>query len=216
MLVTDSACAGQGGRSDVTRQVQILAFDGMEVLDYAGPYEVFTVAGEQTSPAAFTVHTVGVSPRPAGRGGFEVVPVCHYSQAPPGGILVIPGGRGTRPLMGDQALLAWIAGQAARAELVMTVCTGALLAAAAGLLDGLAATTHHGAFAELERAAPTATVVRGVRFMRSAPRLYTSAGVSAGVDLALHLVQELAGKQARAATEAEMEWMWDRDQTLLS
>ena len=208
MLVTGSACAVEG-RSDVTRQVQILAFDGMEVLDYAGPYEVFNVAGEQTSPAAFQVQTVGVCPRPAGRGGFEVVPVCQYPEAPPAGILVIPGGRGTRPLMGDQALLAWIAGRAAGAELVMTVCTGALLAAAAGLLDGLAATTHHGAFGELERAAPTATVVRGVRFVRSAPRLYTSAGVSAGVDLALHVVEELAGGEARAATEAEMEWMWD-------
>ena len=123
----------------MTRQVQILAFDGMEVLDYAGPYEVFNVAGEQTSPAAFQVQTVGVSPRPAGRGGFEVGPVCQYPEAPPGDILVIPGGRGTRPLMGDRALLAWIAGRAAGAELVMTVCTGALLAAAAGLLDGLAA-----------------------------------------------------------------------------
>jgi transcriptional regulator GlxA family with amidase domain len=215
MLVTGSACAGQG-RSDVTRQVQILAFDGMEVLDYAGPYEVFNVAGEQTSPAAFTVQAVGVSPRPVGRGGFAVVPVCQYSEAPPGDIVVIPGGRGTRPLMRDQALLAWIAGRAAGAELVMTVCTGALLAAAAGLLDGLAATTHHGAFGELERAAPTATVVRSVRFVRSAPRLYTSAGVSAGVDLALHIVEELAGGEARAATEAEMEWMWDRDQALLS
>jgi len=215
MLVPGSACAGEG-RSDVSRQVQILAFDGMEVLDYAGPYEVFNVAGEQTSPAAFTVQAVGVSPRPAGRGGFEVVPVCQYPEAPPADILVIPGGRGTRPLMGDQALLAWIAGRAAGAELVMTVCTGALLAAAAGLLDGLAATTHHGAFGELERAAPTATVVRGVRFVRSAPGLYTSAGVSAGVDLALHVVEELAGAEARAATEAEMEWMWDRDQALLS
>ena len=77
----------------------------------------------------------------------------------------------------------------------MTVCTGALLAAAAGLLDGLAATTHHGAFGELERAAPTATVVRSVRFVRSAPRLYTSAGVSAGVNLALHIVEEVAGEQ---------------------
>jgi putative intracellular protease/amidase len=132
MLVTGSAGAGEG-RGDVTRQVQILAFDGMEVLDYAGPYEVFTVAGEQTSPAAFTVQAVGVSPRPAGRGGFAVVPVCHYSQAPPAGILVIPGGAGTRPLMGDQALLAWIAGRAAGAELVMTVCTGALLAAASNV-----------------------------------------------------------------------------------
>src|SRR5215468_5055748 len=199
MLVTDSACAGEG-RSDVTRQVQILAFDGMEVLDYAGPYEVFNVAGELTSPAAFKVQAVGVSPRPVGRGGFEVVPVRQYSEAPPADILVIPGGAGTRPLMRDQALLAWIAGRAADAE----------------LLDGLAATTHHGAFGELERAAPTATVVQGVRFVRSAPRLYTSAGVSAGVDLALHVVEELAGAEARAATETEMEWMWDRDQALLS
>jgi transcriptional regulator GlxA family with amidase domain len=202
-------------RSDVTRQVQILAFDGMEVLDYAGPYEVFNVAGEQTSPAAFTVQSVGVSPRPAGRGGFEVVPVCQYPEAPPADILVIPGGLGTRALMRDQSLLAWIAGRAAESELVMTVCTGALVAAAAGLLDGLPVTTHHGAYRELEEAAPTANVVRGVRFVRSAPRLYTAAGVSAGVDLALHVVEELAGSEARAATEAEMEWMWNRDQALL-
>src|SRR5690348_18261013 len=90
MLVTGSACAAEG-RGEVTRLVQILAFDGMEVLDYAGPYEVFNVAGEQTSPAAFTVQAVGVCPRPVGRGGFEVVPVCQYPDAPPAGILVIPG-----------------------------------------------------------------------------------------------------------------------------
>ncbi|HVT69350.1 MAG TPA: DJ-1/PfpI family protein, partial [Trebonia sp.] len=101
----------------MTRQVQILAFDGMEVLDYAGPYEVFNVAGEQASPADFAVRAVGVSARPAGRGGFEVVPVCRYPEAPPADVLVIPGGRGTRPLMRDQALLAWIAGRAAEAEL---------------------------------------------------------------------------------------------------
>ncbi|HVT70830.1 MAG TPA: DJ-1/PfpI family protein, partial [Trebonia sp.] len=122
---------------------------------------------------------------------------------------------GTRPLMRDEALLAWVTRRAGEAELVMTVCTGALLAAAAGLLDGLRATTHHGAFGELEQAAPAATVVRGVRFVRSAPRLYTSAGVSAGTDLALHVVAELAGEAVRAATEAEMEWMWDRDRSLL-
>jgi transcriptional regulator GlxA family with amidase domain len=195
-----------GRRPSVTRSVQVLAFDDMEVLDYAGPYEVFNVAGEQSSPAAFAVQAVGVSPRPVGRGGFEVVPVCQYADAPPADILVLPGGKGSRPLMRDQALLAWIAGRAAEVELVLTVCTGALLAAAAGLLDGLPATTHHGAFGELARAAPTATVLRGERFVRSSETLYTSAGVSAGVDLALHVVEVLAGPQVRAATEAEMEW----------
>lgn len=190
----------------MTRTVQILAFDDMEVLDYAGPYEVFNVAGELSSPAAFTVQAVGVSPRPVGRGGFAIVPACQYADAPPADILVIPGGRGSRPLMLDQALLAWIAGRAAEAELVLTVCSGALLAAAAGLLDGLPATTHHGAFGELAQAAPAATLVRGERFVRSSENLYTSAGVSAGVDLALHVVGVLAGPQIRAATEDEMEW----------
>jgi transcriptional regulator GlxA family with amidase domain len=191
----------------MTRGVQILAFDDMEVLDHAGPYEVFNVAGE-LGGGAFAVASVGVSATPRGRGGFAVTPTHQLHDAPAADILVVPGGAGTRPLLRDPHLLEWLRDRAASAELVLTVCTGALLAGAAGLLDGLRATTHHDAYDELAAVAPAATVVRGPRFVRSSDRLRTSAGVSAGVDLALEIVGELAGPELRAAVEAEMEWGW--------
>ncbi|HEY0247848.1 MAG TPA: DJ-1/PfpI family protein [Gryllotalpicola sp.] len=193
----------------MSRSVQILAFDSMEVLDYAGPYEVFNVAGELSSPPEFRVSSVGVTPAPVGRGGFAVVPNFTLEDAPAADILIVPGGSGTRALLHDERVLDWLRGRAADAELLLTVCTGALLAGAAGLLDGLEATTHHGAFRELADIAPTTVVVEGRRFVRASDRIRTSAGVSAGTDLALSIVEELAGAPLRAAVEEEMEWMWD-------
>ncbi len=190
------------------RSVQILAFDNMEVLDYAGPYEVFNVAGELTSPAEFAVSSIGVTPRPAGRGGFAITPDHVLHDAPLGDILVIPGGAGTRTLLTDARVLDWLRDRSRHTELLLTVCTGALVAAAAGLLDGLEAITHHGALDELRKISPTTTVLRGQRFVRSSERIRTSAGVSAGVDLALDVVGELAGPDMRAAVVEEMEWMW--------
>ncbi|MCW2754622.1 MAG: two component transcriptional regulator, AraC family [Marmoricola sp.] len=191
-----------------TTTVQILAFDDMEVLDFAGPYEVFNVAGELSDPPAFEVHTVGATASPVGRGGFRVVPDFGMDDCPVADILVIPGGAGTRRIMSDQRILTWTRERAVDADLVLTVCTGALVAGAAGLLDGLDATTHHGAFGELEAIAPRTRVVRGVRFVRSSDRIYTSAGVSAGIDLALDVVAGIGGDALRGAVEAEMEWMW--------
>ena len=188
--------------------VQILAFDGMEVLDYAGPYEVFNVAGEVTDPSAFAVASVGVTPHPVGRGRFAIVPDFTLDDAPRADILVIPGGRGSRALQRDERVLAWLRERSADASLLLTVCTGALVAGSAGLLAGLEATTHHSAFDELQAASPTTTVVRGRRFVRSSDRIRTSAGVSAGTDLALAVVAELAGAEAHAAVVDEMEWMW--------
>ena len=188
--------------------VQILAFDDMEVLDYAGPYEVFNVAGELTTPHAFSVASVGVTPNPSGRGKFTIVPHFTLDNAPRADILVLPGGRGTRALQRDERLLEWLRVRTADVSLLLTVCTGALLAGSAGLLAGLPATTHHGAFDELTAASPSTAVVRGRRFVRSSDRIRTSAGVSAGTDLALAIVEELAGTPTRAAVETEMEWMW--------
>lgn len=192
----------------VTLSVQILAFDDMEVLDYAGPYEVFNVAGELTDPRAFRVSSIGVTSAPVGRGGFAVVPDHLLGNAPLGDILIVPGGAGTRRLVRDERVLSWLRERSERVRMLLTVCTGSLVAAAAGLLDGLDVTTHHGAFDELAALAPTATVLRGRRFVRSSDRVRTSGGISAGIDLSLAVVEELAGAGARAATEAEMEWMW--------
>ena len=191
------------------RTVAILAFDDMEVLDFAGPYEVFNVAGELGEGSPFSVFSVGLTGAPVvGRGGFTVLPTHPLADAPPPDVLVVPGGAGTRPLLHDERLLAWLRDRAAEVELLLSVCTGALLLAQAGLLERRRATTHHDAFDELAAISPTTHVVRGQRFVRSAETILTSAGVSAGVDLSLHAVQLLAGPETRDRTAAEMEWMW--------
>jgi transcriptional regulator GlxA family with amidase domain len=195
-----------------TRTVAILAFDDMEVLDYAGPYEVFNVAGELGDAGdgpPFTVLPVGLTDAPAvGRGGFTVVPACSLDDAPPTDLLVVPGGAGTRRLLADERVLSWVRERAGEVELLLSVCTGSLVLAAAGLLRSRPATTHHDAYGELAALSPTTQVVRGQRFVRSTDTILTSAGVSAGVDLALHAVQLLAGPATRERTVTEMEWMW--------
>lgn len=188
----------------MTRTVAILAFDDMEVLDYAGPYEVFNLAGEIAG--GFEVHAVGVTQRPRGRGGFTVVPTYGIEDIGAYDVLVVPGGAGTRPLARDERVLDVV--RDSPADLLLTVCTGALVVAAAGLLDGLEATTHHDAFAELAAISPTTTVVRDRRFVRSSDRIRTSGGISAGIDLALAVVEELTGSDVRERIEGEMEWGW--------
>jgi transcriptional regulator GlxA family with amidase domain len=191
------------------RTVAILVFDDVEVLDFAGPYEVFNVAGELGEGNPFSVFSVGLGDGPAvGRGGFAVVPTYDLEDAPPPDLLVVPGGAGTRRLLQDERLLAWLRERASEVELLLSVCTGALLLGAAGVLHRRPATTHHDAYDELAELSPTTQVVRGQRFVRSSETILTSAGVSAGIDLSLHAVQLLAGQETRDRTAAEMEWMW--------
>lgn len=192
-----------------TRTVAILAFDDMEVLDYAGPYEVFNVAGELGSDRPFEVFSVGLTGGTAtGRGGFAVRPSYALDDAPHADVLVVPGGAGTRPLLGDERLLAWLRERAGQVDLLVSVCTGALLLGAAGLLEGRPATTHHGAFDELAALSPTTTVLRGERYVRSTDTILTSGGISAGIDCSLHAVELLADQNTRDLTVAEMEWGW--------
>ncbi len=191
------------------RTVAILAFDDMEVLDFAGPYEVFNVAGELGDGHPFSVFSVGVGSGPVtGRGGFVVQPTYSLADAPIPDLVVVPGGFGSRALAKDDRVIGWLRDRAAEVELLLSVCTGALVLGAAGLLERRPATTHHGAYDELAAISPTTRVVRGQRFVRSSDTILTSAGVSAGVDLALHVVQLLAGQETRDRTVAEMEWMW--------
>jgi transcriptional regulator GlxA family with amidase domain len=184
-----------------------MIFDDVEVLDFAGPHEVFTVAGDLVRPPPFYVYEVGLSGAPViARGRLIASPRYSIRDCPDPDILVVPGGMGVRPLLKDKALLDWIAGQAGRCELVLSVCTGALLLAAAGLLAGLRATTHHGALDHLARLSPTTQVVRDERFVAASERIMTSGGVSAGIDLSLAAVERLAGAEARRVVEEEMEY----------
>ena len=184
----------------------ILVFDEVEVLDFAGPFEVFAVTDELRSREAFNVYTV--APRPGSvraRNGLNVVPGFTLGDCPPAHILVVPGGIGTRALLGNDVLLKWIQEKSRTAEVTMSVCTGSLLLGKAGLLDGLRATTHHLAIDLLREVAPGAIVEPGARFHDNG-RIITSAGVSAGIDCSFHLVGRLLGDPVAAATAAHMEY----------
>lgn len=195
-----------------TRTVALLVFDEAEVLDVAGPFEVFSVAGRRHGLEPFRVVLVAERPGPVHlRGGFTLVPHATLADAPAAEILLVPGGLGTRREVGNAALIAWIRQAAAQAELVLSVCTGSLLLGKAGLLDGLETATHHAAVGLLRDVAPLAVVREGERFLDTG-RVISSAGVSAGLDMSLHVVERLLGSELAEETASYMEYHWDRNE----
>jgi transcriptional regulator GlxA family with amidase domain len=192
-----------------TRQLAILLFPGVEILDFAGPYEVFSVANrfsDPPAPPAFNVFTVAEKTEPViTNNGLSVNPDHTLVTCPSPDILLIPGGQGTRDQLENPNLIDWINQTANGAELVLSVCTGALLLGKAGLLDDLNVTTHHGAFNLLRQIAPTATVHEDRRFVDTG-KIVTSAGIAAGIDMSLHVVQRLLGRDAAEATARQMEY----------
>jgi transcriptional regulator GlxA family with amidase domain len=195
-----------GQKIGMRKNVAILVFDDVEVLDFAGPFEVFAVTDELRSREAFNVYTVApASGVVRARNGLRVAPDCTPGDCPPPHILIVPGGLGTRILLGNGVLLEWIRANSRAAEVTMSVCTGALLLGKAGLLEGLRVTTHHGALDLLREVAPKAIVDPGARFHDNGS-IITSAGVSAGIDSSLHLVGRLLGEPAAAATASQMEY----------
>ena len=194
-------------------QVGILVFDEVEVLDFAGPFEVFSRTrltpglesrrSEESAP--FNVFTV--APRPGfviATGGLRIVPHCDFATAPAIDVLVVPGGFGTRPLLQDAEVLAWIKRTAATAQRVTSVCTGALLLAQAGLLAGRRATTHWSSLDRLAGLDATITVEGGQRVVDDG--VITSAGVSAGIDMALAVVAAYCGREVADDTALYIEY----------
>lgn len=184
------------------KTVAILLFEGVELLDFAGPAEVFIVADHGK---AFRVVTVARSTKPLKTmGGVTVTPDYDYTTAPAADIVVVPGGN-MRSVGPDGK--EWIKKASSQAEITMSVCFGALLLAEVGLLDDREATTHHWALADLKKAAPKCKVVEAQRFI-DAGKIITTAGVTAGIDGALHVVERLFGKDAARWTADE--WMEHR------
>jgi transcriptional regulator GlxA family with amidase domain len=188
------------------KNVAILIFDEVEVLDFAGPFEVFGVTDALFEHSAFNVFTVAETPGTVRAcNGLKVVPTHSLENCPAPDLLIVPGGMGTRPLLAKPALLEWVRVTTKRAELVMSVCTGALVLAKAGLLDGLRVTTHHHSLDLLRELAPTATVDASARFHDNG-KIITSGGISAGIDSSLHVVERLLGAAAATATAEQMEY----------
>lgn len=196
-----------------TINVGILLFDNVEVLDFAGPFEVFsrtrlqpgveTRRSEEGAP--FQVFTVARTRDPVtATGGLTVVPRHGFADAPRIDLLVVPGGFGTRRLLNDEETLGWIRRTAAAARQVTSVCTGALLLAKAGLLQGRRATTHWASLDLLDSLGAGVTVERASRVVDDG--VITSAGVASGMDMAFYIVETLFGREVADETARYIEY----------
>ncbi|MEW5881380.1 MAG: DJ-1/PfpI family protein [Pseudomonadota bacterium] len=197
----------------MTHRIGIFVFDRVEVLDFAGPYEVFTTAtrvnGRLTGAGEplFDVVTIAASTNPVtARAGLRVLPDFSVERHPRLDCLVVPGGVVTDELEKSD-VIEWIAAQATQAGLVASVCTGAFLLAKAGVLAGKSATTHWEDIDDLRSMFPALPVRTGVRWVDQG-NVVTSAGISAGIDMSLHLVERLAGRWIAERTAHQMEFDW--------
>jgi transcriptional regulator GlxA family with amidase domain len=193
-----------------TRNVAIAIWNGAEILDWAGPSEVFAAAShvaQHGSENAFNVYTVSKTKDPIVSQGFiDVIADYTIADAPKPDIVVFPGGGG-RSVLEDPEFFAWASRAAKEAEVAVSVCTGAFVLAKAGLLDDKPATTWYGQLDRFEAEYPKTRVQRGCRFVDNG-QVVTTAGVSAGIDGSLHLVARLLGRHVADQTAQYMEYRW--------
>ena len=194
-------------------KVGIFIFDGVEVLDFAGPFEVFSrtrlepgvESRRRDDTAPFRVFTVAPERREiVATGGLRVTANFTFEDAPRADLLVVPGGFGTRALVQHSGTLDWLRRAAADAKLVTSVCTGAALLARAGLLAGKRATTHWGSYDWLASLDPSIRVERGARYVEDG--VISSAGVSAGIDMAFAVVESRCGREVAEETAHYIEY----------
>jgi len=197
----------------LTRIVGIYLFDDVEVLDFAGPFEVFSTASRlqsrlhPLSPAPFEVVTIADEKRTVhARGGLNVLPDYEITAHPQLDVLVIPGGVVTTELKRER-IIDWVAQTASTAQLTASVCTGAFLLGQAGLLDGKSATTHWEDIDDLRSMFPEIHVQTRVRWVDTG-QIVTSAGISAGIDMSLYLVSRLESQELAEKTARQMEFDW--------
>lgn len=188
--------------------VEIAVFPGVQVLDVTGPMQVFATANDllaaADAPPAYALRLVSRAGGPiAASCGLVMLTDGQPAKGPPADMLIVPGGEGTRAAVADPANIAWIAARAERAERVVSVCTGAFLLAAAGLLDGAEATTHWAWCEALAAHHPAVRVAEDALFVQSG-RIWTSAGVTAGIDLALALLEADCGRDLALAVARQL------------
>ena len=201
---------------NTVRTVGILIFDDVEVLDFCGPFEVFSVARpvgiHSDESILFKAITIAEEERIITcRGGLLVKPHYMIENAPPLDILLIPGGQGTRRERHNRRLLDWIGEQDRHTELTTSVCTGAFLLAERGLLDQHRATTHWNSIEWMRNNYSAITMLDDQRVVDEG-HIITSAGVSAGIDMSLHIVARLHGMDTARWTARRMEYDWHSGQ----
>ncbi|MFL0531844.1 DJ-1/PfpI family protein [Bacillus bombysepticus] len=186
--------------------VGIFLFNEVEVLDFAGPFEVFSVT-EVNEEKTFTVYTVSENGEMiTARNGLKVQPDYSIENLPPVYILIIPGGLGARKYeIKNEIVIKWIRQQMKEVKLMTSVCTGALLLAKAGLLEGLKATTHWASIEKFKNEFQNVEVIENVKFVDEG-HIITSAGILAGINMAFHIVKNLLGMHVAEDTAKRMEY----------
>jgi transcriptional regulator GlxA family with amidase domain len=193
------------------KRVGIVIFDNVEVLDFCGPFEVFSAARlneekRREEPSPFEVLLVAERSGPvSASGGMKVISDHAFHTCPKLDVLVVPGGWGTRRELKNPVMLDWLRKRAAEVETLTSVCTGSMLLGFAGLLDGLHATTHWKSLGWMRDSFPSVTVVHDQHVVEDG-RVLTSAGISAGIDMALKAVARLCGEKVARATAKHMEY----------
>ncbi len=197
------------------RRVLFLIYDDVEVLDFTGPFDVFSMANIVGAQKQFEMFTVGPDGNPVKTiHGLSINPDYGVENCPMEAldILVIPGGEPSLMFEFDRKyprVIDWIASSLSRTQVLATVCVGALIGAKAGLFEGLKATTHHGFLRQLEEFSNgNATIVPGARYIDNdgIPEIISSSGVSAGIDMAFYLLGKLEGNDMKQKTAAIMEY----------
>ena len=199
------------------KTIGIYLYNNVEVLDFAGPFEVFSTAqrlhmmnSDNPADRLFEIVTIAEQKREViARGGLRMVPLHGIEYHPHLDVLIVPGGVVTAEL-DKQQVLSWLSSTAERADITASVCTGAFLLAKAGLLDGMEVTTHWEDIGELRQSFPGLVVRENVRWIDSG-HIVTSAGISAGIDMSLHLVGRLAGRDHAEKTARQMEYNWQKN-----
>jgi transcriptional regulator GlxA family with amidase domain len=193
------------------KRVGIALFENIEVLDFCGPFEVFSVTRlneerRREEPSPFEVLLVAEKDRPViTTGGMKVIPDHTFASCPKLDILVVPGGWGTRKELKNPAMIEWLRARAAEVETLTSVCTGSMLLGFAGLLDGHHATTHWRSLDWMRQSFPMVTVEPDKHVVEDG-RILTSAGISAGIDMALKVVARHCGEVVARATARQMEY----------
>jgi len=199
--------------SENRQNIGIFVFDEVEVLDFAGPFEVFSTASRiyqhhfSDSHLPFEVFTVGESCNMVRtRGGLIVKPQFGFFEHPQIDILLIPGGVILAELEKPN-VISWIFEQSHNAKLIASVCTGAFLIGKAGLLSGKSATTHWEDINDLRTYLPDTKIIDHKRWVDEG-KVITSAGISAGLDMSLHIVSRFLGKEVATKTAHQMDYIW--------
>ena len=186
--------------------VGIFLFDEVEVLDFAGPFEVFSVTSQLNNFEPFSVFTISETGEEINAvNGLNVLPDFSFEDHPDIDILIIPGGDGTRELINRQSVINWVNEISQGNEITMSVCSGARILAKAGLLDGHNSTTHHDVIKDVTNITSETNILEGKRFVDEG-KIMTSAGITAGIDLSLHVVEKLFGKNMADETVIYMEY----------